>query len=136
MRTRATYTTMAVPEVRGEGFRISLTALAAEVLTFILIHTNVRTKGSLASERIRGTCCSIRPLSILTQALPPGRVPHVRGLSRTWVEYDLFPMLSPPVYTYLQEKKKEGASPGFPVKFGGVGELHAAFLNESRTRGR
>src|ERR1700733_5028419 len=113
MRTRATYTTMAVPEVRGEGFRISLTALAAEVLTFILIHTNVRTKGSLASERIRGTCCSIRPLSILTQALPPGRVPHVRGLSRTWVEYDLFPMLSPPVYTYLQEKKKEGASPIF-----------------------
>jgi hypothetical protein len=45
-------------------------------------------------------------------------------------------MLSPPVYTYLQEKKKEWASPGFPVKFGGVGELHAAFLNESRTRGR
>jgi hypothetical protein len=41
-------------------------------------------------------------------ALPPGRVPHVRGLSRTWVEHDLFPMLSPPVCTYLQEKKKEG----------------------------
>ena len=41
-------------------------------------------------------------------ALPPGRVPHVRGLSRTWVEHDLFPMLSPPVCTYLEEKKKEG----------------------------
>jgi hypothetical protein len=26
--------------------------------------------------------------------------------------------------------------PGFPVEFGGVGELHAAFLTESRTRGR
>jgi HlyD family secretion protein len=26
--------------------------------------------------------------------------------------------------------------PGFPVKFGGVDALHAAFLNESRTRGR
>src|SRR6204780_5621757 len=26
-------------------------------------------------------------------------------------------------------------SPGFPVKFVGVDELHAAFLNESRTRG-
>jgi hypothetical protein len=26
--------------------------------------------------------------------------------------------------------------PGFPVKFVGVDELHAAFLNESRTRGR
>ena len=25
--------------------------------------------------------------------------------------------------------------PGFPVEFGGVGDLHAAFLNESRTRG-
>jgi hypothetical protein len=26
--------------------------------------------------------------------------------------------------------------PGFPVKFVGADELHAAFLNESRTRGR
>jgi hypothetical protein len=26
-------------------------------------------------------------------------------------------------------------SPGFPVETGGVGELHAAFLTESRTRG-
>ena len=25
-------------------------------------------------------------------------------------------------------------SPGFPVEFGGAGELHAAFLTESRTR--
>ena len=33
------------------------------------------------------------------------------ALSRTWVEHDLFPMLSPPVYTYLQEKKKEGLRP-------------------------
>ena len=32
---------------------------------------------------------------------------------RTWVEHDLFPMLSPPVYTYLQEKKKEGLPPDF-----------------------
>src|ERR1700733_3881995 len=47
------------------------------------------------------------------QALPPGRVPHVRGLSRTWVEHDLFPMLFPPVYTYLQEGKKEGLRPSF-----------------------
>jgi hypothetical protein len=28
------------------------------------------------------------------------------------------------------------ASPGFPVEFGGVGASHAAFLTESRTRGR
>ena len=26
--------------------------------------------------------------------------------------------------------------PGFPVEVSGVGELHAAFLTESRTRGR
>ncbi len=47
------------------------------------------------------------------QALPPGRVPHVRGLSRTWVEHELFPLLSPSVYTYLQERKKEGLFPDF-----------------------
>jgi hypothetical protein len=28
------------------------------------------------------------------------------------------------------------ATPDFPVEVGGVGELHAAFLTESRTRGR
>jgi hypothetical protein len=27
-------------------------------------------------------------------------------------------------------------TPGFPVKFGNVDELYAAFLDESRTRGR
>jgi hypothetical protein len=47
------------------------------------------------------------------QASPPGRVPHVRGLSRTWVEDDPYPMLSPPVHTALQEKKKEGLRPDF-----------------------
>jgi len=26
-------------------------------------------------------------------------------------------------------------APGFPVELGGVGELHAAFFTESRTRG-
>jgi hypothetical protein len=29
-----------------------------------------------------------------------------------------------------------GASPGFPVEFGGAVEPHAAFFTESRTRGR
>src|SRR3984885_16210498 len=38
-----------------------------------------------------------------------GRV--VIFVSRTWVEHDLFPMLSLPVNTYLQEKKKEGLRP-------------------------
>jgi hypothetical protein len=31
-------------------------------------------------------------------------------------------------------KNSGGASPGFPVEFVGVGELHAAFPTESRTR--
>jgi hypothetical protein len=66
-----------------------------------------------------------------SQALPPGRVPHVRVL-RTWVEDDLFPMLSPPVSTYLQEKKEEGLPPDFLWSLGGVGAPHAAFLAESR----
>jgi hypothetical protein len=39
-----------------------------------------------------------------------------------------------------REAGKETAGPlrypGFPVEVGGVGELHAAFLTESRTRGR
>ena len=47
------------------------------------------------------------------QALPPGRVPLDRGLSRTWVEHDLFPMLSLPVCAYLQEKKRGGLPPDF-----------------------
>src|ERR1700739_2730800 len=33
-------------------------------------------------------------------------------------------------------KSGRWAFPGFPVDLVGVGELHAAFLNESRTRGR
>ena len=83
-----------------------------------------------------GCWLSFRPL---LSRLPTKRFPldgcPMFAFSRTWVEQDLFPMLSPPEYTYLQEKKKERASPGFPVEFGGVGELHAAFLTESRTRG-
>ena len=31
---------------------------------------------------------------------------------------------------------RAAAGPGFPVELVGVDELHAAFLNESRTRGR
>jgi hypothetical protein len=31
---------------------------------------------------------------------------------------------------------RKGADPGFPVKFIGVDAFHAAFLDESRTRGR
>jgi hypothetical protein len=32
---------------------------------------------------------------------------------RVHVEHDLFPMLPPPVYTYLEEKRKEGLPPDF-----------------------
>jgi hypothetical protein len=35
------------------------------------------------------------------------------AFSRTWVEYDLFPRLLLPVYTYLQKKKKDGLRPDF-----------------------
>ncbi len=36
----------------------------------------------------------------------------------------------------LFRKSNRWASPGFPVKLVDVGQVHAAFLNESRTRGR
>jgi hypothetical protein len=35
----------------------------------------------------------------------------------------------------LGDAYRKSGTPGFPVKFVGVDELHAAFLNESRTRG-
>jgi hypothetical protein len=39
--------------------------------------------------------------------------------------------------THLMVKQVDayGASPGFPVEFGGVSQVHAAFLAESRKRG-
>jgi hypothetical protein len=55
---------------------------------------------------------------------------------RTWVQDDLFLMLSLPVYTRRTGKEKEGLPPGVPLEFVGVGEPHAALLTESRTRGR
>jgi hypothetical protein len=58
--------------------------------------------------------------------LPPSLAPldgcpmfadfRVRGLN------DLFPMLSPPVYTYLQEKKKEGFAHLFQPMYAKVRE--------------
>jgi len=36
----------------------------------------------------------------------------------------------------LEVKPIQEPSPGFPVEVGGAGEVHAAFLKESRTRGR
>jgi len=33
------------------------------------------------------------------------------------------------------DKSSSRLSPGFPVEFGGFGELHAAFFAERRTRG-
>jgi hypothetical protein len=36
----------------------------------------------------------------------------------------------------LEVKPIREPSPGFPVEVGGAGEIHAAFLKESRTRGR
>jgi hypothetical protein len=37
---------------------------------------------------------------------------------------------------FMRLSPRKGADPGFPVKFIGVDAFHAAFLNESRTRGR
>jgi hypothetical protein len=44
------------------------------------------------------------------------------------------PLLQPVVPVETRQTF-EGASPGFPVNLFGFAELHAAFLNESRTRG-
>jgi hypothetical protein len=52
------------------------------------------------------------PFRFATKPTPLDGCPMF-ALSRTWVEHDIFPMLSPPVYTDLQEKKKEGALPIF-----------------------
>ena len=42
---------------------------------------------------------------------------------------------APPEFLIYRAEAVVGASPGFPVEVGGFGKLHAAFLNESRTRG-
>ena len=68
------------------------------------------------------------------QAFAPGRVPHVRGLSRTWFEHDLFPMLSPPGLHLLTGKERGGASPGFPTSLHSSTATYAAFGKESHTR--
>src|SRR5580658_8998337 len=46
-------------------------------------------------------------------------------------------MLSPPGDAQSRPKQDflKTPNPGFPAKFGGVDALHAAFLDESRTRG-
>ncbi len=55
---------------------------------------------------------------------------------RTWAGYDLFRMLLLHLRRSNRWDESFGrASPRFPVKLDGVGELHAAFLTESRTRG-
>jgi hypothetical protein len=43
-----------------------------------------------------------------SQALPPGRVPHVRGLSRTWVEYDLFQRFHHRFTPTYRKRKRRG----------------------------
>jgi hypothetical protein len=53
------------------------------------------------------------------------------GNPDTWAENDIFRLL----LLFDFAKSYGRALPGFPVEFGGVGELHAAFLTESRTRG-
>src|SRR5580692_7844824 len=74
----------------------------------------------------------VRQISRILASLPPGRVPHVRGLSRTWVEYDLFPMLSPPGSTATYRKKKGGAS---PISFNPCTRKSANMGHPSRGKG-
>jgi hypothetical protein len=38
--------------------------------------------------------------------------------------------------SFISHPSRVPHTPGFPVKFDGVGKFHAAFLNESRTLGR
>jgi hypothetical protein len=50
------------------------------------------------------------------------------------------PAINRLLVSFIENRKKKPQIsplryPGFPVGIGGVGELHAAFLNESRTRG-
>jgi hypothetical protein len=70
-----------------------------------------------------------------SQALPPGRVPQVRGLSRTWVEHDLFPMLSLPVYAYLQGEKRRGFAHLLQPMYAKVRE-HGAPVQGARPGGK
>jgi hypothetical protein len=46
------------------------------------------------------------------------------------------PVLALKAVSQLLRPDKDREVPGFPVRCVGVDELHAAFLNESRTRGR
>ena len=46
----------------------------------------------------------------------------------------IVPSIAKLLLSYVKQQVPCG--PGFPVKFVGVDKLHAAFLNESRTRGR
>jgi hypothetical protein len=61
-----------------------------------------------------------------------------RSPQRTWAENGFFQMLSldGQLNPNPDMKSDRGAFPGFPVELSGVGAFHAAFLTESRTRGR
>ena len=80
------------------------------------------------STALRAFCCwdvTWTPRTPFKQLCPGAPRSH----QRTWDENDFLRLLSAGLTAMVV------ASPGFPVNFIGFAELHAAFLNESRTRG-
>jgi hypothetical protein len=68
------------------------------------------------------------------------RKSRVRGLKKTgqappnafcWINYEIVAGSE----KAIEAHRFRPTYSGFPVEVGGIGELHAAFLNESRTRG-
>jgi hypothetical protein len=65
----------------------------------------------LATQARKGLCvCCATNISLPHQPSPLDGCPMFAFL-RTWVEHELFPMVSSPVYTDLQDKEKEGLRP-------------------------
>jgi len=102
----------------GEGFRKTLGRSGLQCL--------LRTGGSELSHG--GACALVEPNRKRTGA--------PRSPQRTWAENDMFRLLllAPPWICWSISQKTMWASPVFPVEIVGVGEPHAAFLIESRTR--
>ncbi len=94
----------------------------------------LRTPGSGVPEGSGGTPRLTRKRRLTNNPIPLGRVPQVR-LSVPGTKTSFFECFYQIARQTLRRKPRR-ASPGFPVEVGDVGILHAAFLNESRTRAR
>jgi hypothetical protein len=54
--------------------------------------------------------------------------------TKVWERHGAYELSPAEVYLQFPHKGRVPHTPGFPAKFVGVDELHAAFPNESRTR--